>query len=746
MRKPLLKALIIFSLILTVFTACDHNVYMGEPERITPSLWKVNNTYFDSLQEAMDYIYGNTKGNSKSKSITDIPLSRTAILQRDVLHSNGETGGGLVVPEDFTGQLVIDFNGFTYEFDNSLDHFFDVRGGDEVYIFNGTTVIYNEADHEPYALAVNTDTVTIDDHLIDDRRWDPTNNKSDAKLFDVGPEGSLVVTNISSSETGATLSGVIAIATDGIENGGKIRITNSELVITNIFTTYQDSEGNIQPAIPSTVVVPEAAKSVIDILSGTVEIQDINQGTDYKDGSSLFIKAILNIIKGDPEDPTRETLVTNPHKIDIIIEAIVNLVTDPTKQADKEIIHDLYDDWSTDNPGYPATCTESGLEVRWCHFDDCDVGGGVKYHQERVIPALGHNLTHHDAVAATCTTDGNIEYWHCDRCLKYFADEACTDEKTEEQLIIHALGHDMSHVEKVEPDCETTGIVEHYHCSRCGLNFTDQEGSTEIDDIVIPALGHDMSHVEAVAPTCTEDGILAHYHCSRCTKDFEDEAGKHEMSTVVDPALGHNLTHHAAVAATCTTDGNIEYWHCARCLKYFADEVCTQEKTAEQVVIPALGHDWSTVWSTDGTYHWHVCKRPGCSAVNDKAEHTILYTYSYEDEILDVERKCSVCEFIKIDEIEDEDGVFRMDIFADPGLSVTTTEESGINIIQVSIVNTSGISNIHWYNNADGQIVDYLEGLTSFKVKGTGHYAFYCKYKDELKITRTLLVQFKKRM
>lgn len=500
MKRPLLKALILFSLILTVFTACDHNVYMGEPERITPSLWKVNNTYFDSLQEAMDYIYGNTKGNSKSKSITDIPLSRTAILQRDVLHSNGETGGGLVVPEDFTGQLVIDFNGFTYEFDNSLDHFFDVRGGDEVYIFNGTTVIYNEADHKPYALAVNSDTVTIDDHLIDDRRVEDDNHPEGAKLFDVGTNGSLVVTNTSSSESGATLTGIISIATDGVANGGKIQVTNSNLVITNIFTTYQDSEGNIQPAIPSTVNVPKKAKSVIDILSGTVEIQDINQGTDYKDGSNLFIKAILNIIKGDPEDPTRETLVTNPHKIDTIIEAIVDYVTDPTKKADKEIIHDLYDDWSTDAPGYPATCTTAGLEVRWCHYDGCDIGGGVKYSQQREILALGHNLTQYDAVAATCTTDGNIEYWHCARCLKYFADEACTQEKTAEQVVIPALGHNWSEKWTFDDDIDED---HHWHeCTRCHV-INEESIEDHVFEIVFDAdISARKLSIESYCTTC----------------------------------------------------------------------------------------------------------------------------------------------------------------------------------------------------------------------------------------------------
>ncbi len=445
-KAPAIIFLLLTALTTLTFFSCDYNVYMDED-----GLWMVDGKFFSTLQAAMDYIYKSTMG----KSLSDVPAQRRAILQRNVM--NGKRGGGLIVPEDFEGALVIDFNGLTYEFDNSLDHFFDIRGGNPVYIINGTTVIYNEASHVPFAIAVNTDTVTIDDHLIDDRRWDPVTNTSDAKLFDVGVKGNLLVTNTAPSSSGTTLSGVISIATDGVENGGRIQITNSELVITNIYTTYQDSEGNILDKIPDAVTPAPDSKSIIDILSGTVEIQAFNQGSDYWDGDQLYRKAVLNIVKGDPE---KNTLVKNPHSIDSIVEKIVNSVTDPSEKAEKEVIHDLYDDWTTLTE---PDCTTSGLQIRYCHYEECDIDGNhTKYSQTREIPALGHDLTHHEAIPASCTEEGNIEYWLCNRFHEYFSDAECLHDITQQNTITPALGHDWS----TDWSYDNTN---HWHvCLRCG--------------------------------------------------------------------------------------------------------------------------------------------------------------------------------------------------------------------------------------------------------------------------------------
>ena len=93
------------------------------------------------------------------------------------------------------------------------------------------------------------------------------------------------------------------------------------------------------------------------------------------------------------------------------------------------------------------TCTEDGNTAYW-YCADCD-----KYYsdesctveialEDTVVPATGHHAVKTEAKAATCTEDGNIAYWYCPDCGKYFADEACTQEITLESTVIKALGHD----------------------------------------------------------------------------------------------------------------------------------------------------------------------------------------------------------------------------------------------------------------------------------------------------------------
>ena len=51
-----------------------------------------------------------------------------------------------------------------------------------------------------------------------------------------------------------------------------------------------------------------------------------------------------------------------------------------------------------------------------------------------------HNKVQHvDEKAATSTENGNIEYWYCAGCGKYFADEALTEEINLEQTVIPAV-------------------------------------------------------------------------------------------------------------------------------------------------------------------------------------------------------------------------------------------------------------------------------------------------------------------
>lgn len=79
--------------------------------------------------------------------------------------------------------------------------------------------------------------------------------------------------------------------------------------------------------------------------------------------------------------------------------------------------------------GGTATCTKKAV----CGF--C----GEEYGE--IDPSNHTNLVKTAAGAATCTEAGNIAYWHCDACDKYFSDKNGTTEITPEGTVLKATGH-----------------------------------------------------------------------------------------------------------------------------------------------------------------------------------------------------------------------------------------------------------------------------------------------------------------
>jgi len=103
----------------------------------------------------------------------------------------------------------------------------------------------------------------------------------------------------------------------------------------------------------------------------------------------------------------------------------------------------------------------------------------------------------------------------------------------------------MVHVPAVAASCTTAGNVEHWICGDCGKTFADEEGTTEIEDVTIPATGHTEVVDAAVAATCTTTGLTEGSHCSVCDTVI--------VAQETIPALGHNM-----VDGTCTRCGYSE--------------------------------------------------------------------------------------------------------------------------------------------------------------------------------------------
>lgn len=151
--------------------------------------------------------------------------------------------------------------------------------------------------------------------------------------------------------------------------------------------------------------------------------------------------------------------------------------------------------------------------------DDTSVFGSIDID---ILPenpcANGHEIVTDQAVAATCETAGLTEGSHCSRCGEVLA----AQEKTE------ALGHDFT-VGRVPPTCVEDGSV-NYTCKRCGYHYSEVASKT----------GHEWGAWSVTKePTVSEIGVMTRV-CDECGAEETKPINRLEPST---PEVENDLRH-----------------------------------------------------------------------------------------------------------------------------------------------------------------------------------------------------------
>lgn len=123
------------------------------------------------------------------------------------------------------------------------------------------------------------------------------------------------------------------------------------------------------------------------------------------------------------------------------------------------------------------------------------IANGTVYYKtisyEYDFPCVHEFVTHVPAKAATCTEDGNIEYWRCDDCGTCFSDEELTNAIDLNETIVKATGHQVVKVEAKAPTADKAGNIAYWYCEKCGKYFSDEALTKEIskEDTVVAATG-----------------------------------------------------------------------------------------------------------------------------------------------------------------------------------------------------------------------------------------------------------------
>lgn len=219
----------------------------------------------------------------------------------------------------------------------------------------------------------------------------------------------------------------------------------------------------------------------------------------------------------------------------------------------------------------------------------------------------GHGeLTHHEAVSSTCTVNGNIEYWSCDWCQRYFSDPDAKNEISLESTVLPLAKHiSENYNDFKEAECGIPGYrTEVVYCTVCN----EELSRTRVD---IPALEHKTSKIlrdNEVSAKCEEPGSYDEYtKCSRCGTELS-------RKTITVPAKGHipgEPIRENEIPAACDKEGS--YDEAVYCID------CKTELSRETVTVPKLEHVWSAEYQKDRNGHWHICEN--CSQVSEIQPH-----------------------------------------------------------------------------------------------------------------------------
>lgn len=135
-------------------------------------------------------------------------------------------------------------------------------------------------------------------------------------------------------------------------------------------------------------------------------------------------------------------------------------------------------------------------------------GCGAMISTGTAVPATGKHTWDDGKIttAATCNATGKLIY----TC------KICNRTRIE---TIAAAGHKLSETAAKTATCTEDGNVQFYTCSECGKIFTDEDGTKEIKDVAVKAAGHDFGEWKVTKEATVDEGGIETRKCSKCGEE-----------------------------------------------------------------------------------------------------------------------------------------------------------------------------------------------------------------------------------
>lgn len=516
MKKVLI--LITAVLLLAAVISCNgENAFRQED-----AVCSVGSRHFASVQSAVDYVTSTT-----SRAVSE---ENTIRLLKDILGTNTPEAqrGSIIIPQDYSGSLLIDLSGHSYEFAGSA--FLSVNGGKDVTVTNGKLIVPSDNSSTGKVLTVSQGELNIKDVIVDDSRPTPlaADVKKNAKLNISATDDKLSSLNGSFTfSLGASMS----------VNGGTVTFMAIE-------------EPDVKADISLYKGVIKNSHDVNDRITEAVRNPEIERSIVHTPLVKYSAKAATCTEDGVKEHYVCKTC--NGYFLDAEC-------TKSTTESETVILKLGHRDGISEVKAKEPTCTESGNPAyficTYCQMTFGDVEGKTSAPEKLVIDALGHVLNYVAEKASTCTEQGYDAFYGCTRCERYFID---ADAKNEiKELNYRPLDPDNhantsftkktdTHHTKKCDDCGKEILTENHNYGDWVANDNETYTLTCKDCDYAITVEHYFEDVKRVEPTCTVNGMKEHAVCKLHKDEIWSEDHDHilsekERDELVISATDHDL-------------------------------------------------------------------------------------------------------------------------------------------------------------------------------------------------------------